>query len=135
VPSDSVNAMLDLSMQHTVHLRSFYDYSFARYTSEGAESVNQLARAGLQHQLYDSLSTTIDVHGALADNTSPGAIARPAGRRHDVVRGLFQAARRMGSSFDRRQRELRPHPSDQHRLAALSSTTSRTPFRRPEIFS
>lgn len=73
VPSDSVNAMLDLSMEHTVHLRSFYDYSFARYTGEGAESVNQLARAGLQHQLYDSLSTTIDVHGGLADNTSPGA--------------------------------------------------------------
>jgi hypothetical protein len=73
VSSDNLNAMLDFSMQHTEHLRSFYDYSFSRYTSEGAESVNQLARAGLQHQLYESLSSTIDVHGALSDNTSPGA--------------------------------------------------------------
>ncbi|HTV76468.1 MAG TPA: hypothetical protein VMD57_05660, partial [Candidatus Baltobacteraceae bacterium] len=73
VPSDNLNAMLDFDMQHTPQLRSFYDYSFARYTTEGAESINQYARAGLQHQLYDSLSSTVDIHGALADNTSPGA--------------------------------------------------------------
>jgi hypothetical protein len=73
VSSDNLNAMLDFDMQHTENLRSFYDYSLSRYTSEGAESVNQLARVGLQHQLYESLSSTIDIHGALADNTSPGA--------------------------------------------------------------
>jgi hypothetical protein len=73
VSSDNLNAMLDFSIQHTKNLRSFYDYSFSRYTSEGAESVNQFARAGLQHQLYESLSSTIDIHGALSDNTSPGA--------------------------------------------------------------
>ena len=73
MPSDNLNAMLDFDMQHTANLRSFYDYSFSRYTSEGAESINQFARAGLQHQLYESLSSTIDIHGALSDNTSPGA--------------------------------------------------------------
>src|SRR5208282_4019640 len=62
VPSDSLNAMLDFGMEHTAHLRGFYDYSFARYTTEGIESINQLARAGLQHQLYESLASTIDVH-------------------------------------------------------------------------
>jgi hypothetical protein len=73
VPSDNLNAMLDFSMEHTVHLRSFYDYSLGYYTTEGDESINQLVRAGLQHQLYDSLSSTIDIHGVRADNTSPGA--------------------------------------------------------------
>jgi len=73
VPSDSLNASLDLEVVHTPHLRSFYDYSFQRYTTEGFESINQLARVGLRHQLYDSLSSTIDVHGALANNSSPGA--------------------------------------------------------------
>lgn len=73
VPSENLNVMLDFDMQHTPQLRSFYDYSFASYSSEGAESINQLARVGLQHQLYESLSSTIDIHGALADNTSPSA--------------------------------------------------------------
>ena len=73
VPSDSLNATLDFGMEHTANLRSFYDYSFARYTTDGLESINQMARAGLQHQLYESLASTIDAHGALADNTSPGA--------------------------------------------------------------
>jgi hypothetical protein len=73
VPSDDISATLDFSMEHTANLRSFYDYSFARFTTIGVESINQLARAGLQHQLYESLSSSIDVHGSLSDNTSPGA--------------------------------------------------------------
>jgi hypothetical protein len=73
VASDDINAMLNFGMEHTVHLRSFYDYSFARYSTAGDDSINQLARAGLQHQLYDSLSSTIEIHGSTADNNSPGA--------------------------------------------------------------
>jgi hypothetical protein len=73
IASDDLNAALDFSMEDTPHLRSFYDYSFARYTTEGVESINQFARVGLQHQLYESLSSTIDVHGSLADSTSLGA--------------------------------------------------------------
>ncbi|HUB86866.1 MAG TPA: hypothetical protein VMB22_03170 [Verrucomicrobiae bacterium] len=72
IPSDNLSAALDLGVQHTANLRSFYDYSFATYSSEGANSVNQLARVGLQHQLYESLSSSIDVHGALTDDTAPG---------------------------------------------------------------
>lgn len=73
VSSDSLAAALDFGVQHTPNLRSFYDYSFARYTSEGVESINQLARVGLQHQLYESLSSSLDIHGALADDTAPGS--------------------------------------------------------------
>ena len=73
LPSENLNAALDFEVLHTPHLRSFYDYSFARYDTEGLDSINQFARVGLEHRLYDSLTSTIDVHGALADSSSPGA--------------------------------------------------------------
>ena len=72
-PADDVNAMLDFGMEHNAHLRSFASYSVDHYTTEGTESLNQLLRAGLAHQLYESLTTTFDVHGTLANNNSFGS--------------------------------------------------------------
>ena len=72
-PSDNVNLSLDYSRIHTPHLHSFYDYSFALYSAGGSESRNHFARAGLQHQLYESLTSTLDVHGAVANNSSPSS--------------------------------------------------------------
>jgi hypothetical protein len=73
VASDSLNLSLDLEHQHTPNLRSFYDYTFQYYTTDGFDSIDQTARMGLQHQLYESLISSIDVHGGLADSSSLGA--------------------------------------------------------------
>ena len=72
VASDNLNGTLNFNMQHTPALRSFYDYSFAYYTTDGANSLYQMGRAGLQHQLYESLTSTFDVHSSLANNNSTG---------------------------------------------------------------
>lgn len=71
--SDDLNALLDYSVEHTPHLRSFYDYSFSRYSSDGGESVQHNARAGLQHQLYESLNSSVDLHGASANSSYLGS--------------------------------------------------------------
>jgi len=68
--SDNLNTTLAYDLQHTEHLRSFYDYQFSYYSSQGSDSRGSSARAGLQHQLYESLTSSIDVHGATADTTS-----------------------------------------------------------------
>jgi hypothetical protein len=62
--ADSVNLALNLSVEHTPHLRSFYDYGVARYSTDGGSSLQNTARAGLQHQLYESLTSSVDLHGS-----------------------------------------------------------------------
>ena len=70
--SASLNSALDYSLELTPHLRNFYDYSLSLNTGNGDFQQHSL-RAGLQHQLYESLNSTFDVHGAWADSSSPGA--------------------------------------------------------------
>ena len=73
ISSDNINLSLDLDVVHTPHLHSFYDYSVQDYSTSGLDSLYQLGRLGLRHQLYESLTTTVDIHAALSDSTSPGA--------------------------------------------------------------
>ena len=74
VPADDVNLMLNYDWEHTPHLRSFYGYSFSDYSSDGNEAMNNSGHAGIQHQLYDSLTTTLDVTGGHASSDSGGSI-------------------------------------------------------------
>jgi hypothetical protein len=71
--SDDLNLALDFGYQHTPKLRSFYDYSFAYYGTDGAESLNNRVRAGVEHQLYESLTSTLDVHASQANSDSGGS--------------------------------------------------------------
>jgi len=71
--STSVNAMLDLGVEHTKNLRSFYDYSFNHFTDAGSEANQHFLRVGLQHQLYESLTTGLDVHGNELQSDSSGS--------------------------------------------------------------
>jgi hypothetical protein len=71
--SDNPTLSLGFNWQHTPHLRSFYDASVADYSTSGAEFVNGLARVGLQHQLYESLTSTVDVHGTESSSDSFGS--------------------------------------------------------------
>ncbi len=71
--SDSLNGSLDYSLALTPHLRNFYDYTFTEDTGGGANYQQHFVRAGLQHQLYESLNSSFDVHGAWSDSSSPDA--------------------------------------------------------------
>jgi hypothetical protein len=71
--SDDVNGGVDYSYQHTPNFRSFYDYNFTYYSSGGSESLYQFARAGVEHELYESLVSTADLHGGDNHATSPGS--------------------------------------------------------------
>jgi hypothetical protein len=62
--SDGLNLTENFVVEHTPHLQSFYDYSIARYSDDNGDSVQNTVRAGLQHQLYESLSSYLDVHGS-----------------------------------------------------------------------
>jgi hypothetical protein len=72
VSSDNLDAALDFGRELTANLRNFEDYSVARFTTTGNNSLYQMARSGLQHQLYESLTSSADVHGTLANNNSSG---------------------------------------------------------------
>ena len=72
-PSDSINLMLDYSIQHTPHLRSFYGYSLSDYSTDGNESMANSIRAGLQHQLYESLNSMVTVNGGNTTSDSSGS--------------------------------------------------------------
>jgi len=60
-------------VEHTPNLRSFYDYGLAYYSSDGGDSLQNNVRAGLQHQLFESLATTADLHGSTYDSDYTGA--------------------------------------------------------------
>ena len=71
--SKSLNGTLNYSLEHTPRLRSFYDYTLTTDSGGGADYLQNYVRAGLQHQLYESLTSEIDGHGTWSDSTSPGA--------------------------------------------------------------
>lgn len=71
--SDNLNLALDLSVEHTPQLRSFYDYAVSRYSTDGGDSLQNTARVGLQHQLYESLTSTVDVHGSSLNSDYTGS--------------------------------------------------------------
>jgi hypothetical protein len=62
--SQDLNAALNLGVTHTENLQSLYDYTFTRYSDDFSDAYDNYFRAGVQHQLYESLTSTLDVHGA-----------------------------------------------------------------------
>jgi hypothetical protein len=71
--SQQLNLALDYGIQHTENFSSLYDYSFTRYTDDLSESMDNYLRAGVQHQLYESLSSALDVHGIDSRSSSAGS--------------------------------------------------------------
>jgi len=67
--SDDLNIYANYAIDHTPSLRSLYDYSFSLFSGDDGDSIQNTARAGLQHQLYESLSTSADIHGATVNST------------------------------------------------------------------
>jgi hypothetical protein len=63
--SKSFTAQSELSMDLTPRLRNIDDYTFTDYSDNMTEYQQHFGRAALRHQLYDSLSSGIDVHGGM----------------------------------------------------------------------
>jgi hypothetical protein len=71
--SEDLNILLHYSMEHTPSLRSLYDYSFSQFSTDTGDSVQNFARGGLQHQLYESLTSSGDLHGSVANSSFSGS--------------------------------------------------------------
>lgn len=71
--SDSLNLGLDYQWEHTPHLKSSYDYSLGYYSSGSDSVITHAVSVGLQHQLYESLSSAADVHGSNSGSDSSGS--------------------------------------------------------------
>jgi hypothetical protein len=71
--SQDLNAALNLSVTHTENLQSLYDYTFTRYSDDFSDAYDNYFRAGVQHQLYESLTSTLDVHGADSRSSAEGS--------------------------------------------------------------
>jgi hypothetical protein len=59
IPSTTLTLRELLTAQHAANLESRYNYTYGFSDSGSTESVNQTGRVSLQHQLYDSLSSTV----------------------------------------------------------------------------
>jgi hypothetical protein len=69
----SLSGNAEYALELTPRLRNSYDYSVNTSTSGGSDYQQHYFRAGLQHQLYESLASSGDLHGAWSDSSSPGS--------------------------------------------------------------
>jgi hypothetical protein len=73
--AQTFNATENLITKHTPHLESFVALNFQdSHLNQASSSVFQ-GEAGLRHQLYESLTTSLDVHGNYGTASSPGSSA------------------------------------------------------------
>lgn len=72
-PSEKLLLQEQLQLQHTHRLRSVYDYAFSLASASGSDSSTHEGRVGLSHQLFDNLTSTLDVHGNLTQASAPGS--------------------------------------------------------------
>jgi len=68
--SDNLNLNFAYNYDHTKSLHSFYNYSLSIFSGNGADSVEHFVSAGLSHSLYESLSSSINVHGSSINSSS-----------------------------------------------------------------
>jgi hypothetical protein len=65
--SEEILSDINLNAEHSTKLTSIYDVTLDRLSSEGFDSGNYAGQAALQHQLYDSLTSTFFVRGSWYD--------------------------------------------------------------------
>jgi hypothetical protein len=69
--SDEVIANLNFNAEHRPHLNSFYDLNYDYFTTGNFDSDTYGGQAALQHQLYDSLTSTLLFRGTEFDTSDP----------------------------------------------------------------
>jgi hypothetical protein len=67
---DDINANIDFNVDHTPSLWSGYDVGFGQSTYSGNNSDNYYGSASLRHQLYQSLTSSLNFNGQ--DSSSSG---------------------------------------------------------------
>lgn len=73
-PSDKLLFQEQLELRHTPSLRSFYSCEFDYATAGDSTANTHQGRAGLTHQLYENLTSSLDVHGNLTHADAPGSV-------------------------------------------------------------
>lgn len=63
-------ANYDLDLKENLH--NYYQGTYSQFGGDGFDSRNGYASAGLRHQLYESLTSTLDLHGTWSDSGSGG---------------------------------------------------------------
>jgi hypothetical protein len=71
--STDLNATVNYMVDHTPRLHSYYDYSFSSFAGDNSDFIQNYAVAGLQHQLFDSLSSGLEVHGSQLSSSASGS--------------------------------------------------------------
>src|SRR5262249_6021575 len=69
--STDLNTEVNYTVEHNPGLHSYYDYSFSRFTGNfNSESIQNYGVAGLQHQLFESLSSSLQVYGSQLNSSA-----------------------------------------------------------------
>lgn len=63
---------LNYTVEYNTGLHGYYDYAFSRFDGNGSDSIQNYGVAGLQNQLYESLSSSLQVYGSSLDSSAPG---------------------------------------------------------------
>jgi hypothetical protein len=112
VASRNLSIQEQASVEHSQQLQSDYQYGFDNHASGTTDGLGHNAQAALRHQLYQSLTSTLDLHGNMLDSTSPDSSLST--RRYGV--GLNESyVKKLGSwgrlslgyngRYDKEQRE------------------------------
>ncbi len=70
-PASSLTMRENLTVEHSKTFQSRYEYGFNRSTSGSAENVGHEGRAGVQHQLFESLTSGLELRGSTTEATAP----------------------------------------------------------------
>jgi hypothetical protein len=102
--SDQITAGLNLVAEHQDNLKSFYDFTYDHYEAGPFSSDNLTGQAQLQHQLYESLTSTPIIRASdyeASDLLSSGYTRRyGAGFAESYVKQLSTTARlRLNNTF------------------------------------
>jgi hypothetical protein len=71
--STDVNTIVNYTIDHGNGLNSFYDYSLSAFSGNNSDSLQNYVVAGVQHQLYESLHSSVEVHGSQLNSSAPGS--------------------------------------------------------------
>lgn len=97
VPTQNLMVGERAGVEHTPRLQSNYDYTYDYRTAGLSRNQDHSGQATVRHQLYDSLSSALDVHGFVFDSSSPGAsltgVRYGAGLSESYTKRLWSGAK------------------------------------------
>jgi hypothetical protein len=67
-----LNTELNYTVDYNTGLHGYYDYSFSRFAGNSSDSIQNYGVAGLQDQLFESLSSSLQVYGSALNSSAPG---------------------------------------------------------------